>query len=296
MRLSDLDLNLLKVFVLVAEEKGFSKAAKRLFIEQSAVSKAIKRLEESLGAALFLRTKRRVELTTRGTSLLPLARQVLQSSEDLINLAQDKGSELSGTLRFGAVSPLSFIFMPDVISQISKDYPRVWPMMFTGIGDDLSQRVKRRELEFVFLGYEGTRLKELEYRQLGYCKYKIVVSPRIEKEALNSFIGSREIHDQANAKLPTFEKLKKLNKCLQIKYSANDFMAYKALVLRGLGIGLLPEILVKEEVAKNKLKVLYPDMVLSFPVHVIHHGSYRLNLEASRTIEVFKTQLDRSFE
>lgn len=294
MRLNDLDLNLLKTFVLVAEERGFSKAAKGLFVEQSAVSKAIKRLEDKIGTSLFLRTKRRVELTTKGATLLPIARQVLQSSEELLKLALDKENELSGVLKFGAASPVSFLFLPEAIAQISTDYPRVWPMMFTGMVDDLTQRVRRRELEFAFLDYEGTRLKELEYKEIGNCKYKIVASTRIKREAMDSFIGSREIHDQKTPKLPTLERLKRINRRIQIKYSANDMMAYKALLLSGLGIGLLPELMIEKEVVQKKLKVLYPEMNLSFPLLVAFHGSYRLSLEAKRLIELCEAQVNRS--
>jgi len=291
MRLNDLDLNLLKAFVWVAEEKSFTKAAKRLFIEQSSVSKAIKRFEDEIGSALFLRTKRRVQLTTKGAGLLPIARSILQSSEDLLSFARDQERELSGTLKFGAVSPLSFLFMPEVISQIARDYPRLWPMMFTGITDDTVQRVKNRELEFAFLGYEGDRLKELEYKELGHCEFKIVASPKISREAMNSFIGSREIHDQNSPKLPTFEKLKKMNREMKIKYSANDMMAYKALVSDGLGIGLLPEVMINNEIKQKKLKVLHPELKLSFPVLLVYHGSYPLTLEACRMIEVFKEKI-----
>ncbi len=290
MRLNDLDLNLIKTFVLVAEERGFSKAAKRLFVEQSAVSKAIKRLEVNIGSTLFLRTKRHVELTTKGMTLLPIARQVLQSSEDLLSLAQDRKNELSGVLKFGAASPLSFLFLPDAISQITTDYPRIWPMMFTGLVDDLTQRTARRELEFSFLGYEGTRLKELEYREIGACRYKIVASTRIKTPMMNSFIGSREINDQNSPKLPTFDRLKRINKQIQIRYSANDLMAYKALLLKGLGIGLLPELFIQKEIAQKKLKVLYPEMNLLFPMFAIHHGGYKLSPEAERMIEICKTK------
>ena len=69
MGINDLDLNLLKAFIAVAEEKHFTKAAKSLFVEQSAISKSIKRLELELGTQLFLRTNRKVELTTKGENL-----------------------------------------------------------------------------------------------------------------------------------------------------------------------------------------------------------------------------------
>jgi DNA-binding transcriptional LysR family regulator len=82
-----------------------------------------------------------------------------------------------------------------------------------------------------------------------------------------------------------------MNKHLKIKYSANDMMAYKALVLNGLGVGLLPELLIKEELKQKKLKVFYPDIKLTFPVLLDHHGSYPLTLEAQRMIEVLKEKI-----
>ena len=296
MRLNDFDLNLLKTFVVVAEKQSFTQAAKTLFIEQSSVSKAIKRLEENIGTVLFQRTKRHVQLTTKGLGLLSIARQVLQSSDELLRVAQDKELELSGTLRFGAASPYSFLFMPEVILEISKDYPRLWPMMFTGMTDDIVRRVKNRELEFAVLGYEGDRLKELEYREIGHCQFRVVRSAKITPEAMNSFIGSREIHDQNSPKLPTFERLKRINKDLRIKYSANDMTAYKALVLNGLGIGILPESLIASEIKSKKLKVLHPEMKLSFPLLLAHHASYPLSLEAQRMIEILKEKLQHRRE
>ena len=291
MGLNNLDLNLLKTFVWVAEEKSFTKAAKKLFTEQSSVSKAIKRLEREIGTALFLRTKRRVQLTTKGMGLLPIAKSILHSSENLLRYASDKENELSGTLKFGAVSPISFLLMPEVISKITENYPRLWPMMFTGITDDTVQRVKERKIEFAFLDYEGNRIKDLEYKELGHWQFRIVASTKINTDAMNSFIGSREIHDDQSPKLPTFEKIKKINKDIRIKYSANDKMEYKSLILSGLVIGLMQEIFVREEIKQKKLKILYPEITLRFPIFVAHHGSYPLTLEALRMIEVFSKKL-----
>ena len=145
MRLNDFDLNLLKYFVMVAEEKSFTTAAKKLFVEQSAVSKAIKRFEDVVEVSLFLRNKRHVQLTSKGERLYYLAKNILQSSDEFLKVTQDKENELSGTLKFGAESPLSFMFMPTVMSQMSKIYPNLWPMMFTGVTTDI---IRRKYLEY----------------------------------------------------------------------------------------------------------------------------------------------------
>lgn len=73
----DLDIRLLRYFVAVAEELHFSRAAQRLFVAQQALSRDIRRLEDRLGARLFDRTTRRVELTSSGRKLLTRARELI---------------------------------------------------------------------------------------------------------------------------------------------------------------------------------------------------------------------------
>ncbi|MEW1750197.1 LysR family transcriptional regulator [Streptomyces angustmyceticus] len=79
----DTDPRLLRAFLAVAEELHFTRAAARLYVAQQALSRDIRRLERELGAALFLRTTRRVELTADGTRLLPYARRVVTAHDEL---------------------------------------------------------------------------------------------------------------------------------------------------------------------------------------------------------------------
>jgi DNA-binding transcriptional LysR family regulator len=76
-----MDLVQLKVFVTVAEELHFGRAAERLHLVPSAVSQHVSRLERELGGRLFDRTSRRVQLTTAGRTLLREARQVLEATQ-----------------------------------------------------------------------------------------------------------------------------------------------------------------------------------------------------------------------
>lgn len=79
----DVDPRLLRGFVAVAEELHFTRAAARLYVAQQALSRDIRRLERALGAVLFVRTTRAVELTADGERLLPPARRVLAAHEEL---------------------------------------------------------------------------------------------------------------------------------------------------------------------------------------------------------------------
>ncbi|MCX5406919.1 LysR family transcriptional regulator [Streptomyces sp. NBC_00335] len=79
----DVEPRLLRSFLAVAEELHFTRAAARLYVAQQALSRDVRRLEQALGAPLFARTTRAVELTSDGERLLPLARGVLRAHEEL---------------------------------------------------------------------------------------------------------------------------------------------------------------------------------------------------------------------
>ncbi|MGW0392797.1 LysR family transcriptional regulator [Streptomyces sp. NPDC003042] len=79
----DVDPRLLRGFLAVAEELHFSRAAARLYVAQQALSRDVRRLEQTLGTGLFVRTTRAVELTAEGERLLPYAREVLRAHEEL---------------------------------------------------------------------------------------------------------------------------------------------------------------------------------------------------------------------
>ncbi|MET0402976.1 MAG: LysR family transcriptional regulator, partial [Cystobacter sp.] len=75
----NLDLNLLRVFVVVAEAGSVTEAAQRLYLTQPAVSAALRRLASTVGAPLFVRSGRGLALTTRGQTLLATAKPHLQA-------------------------------------------------------------------------------------------------------------------------------------------------------------------------------------------------------------------------
>ncbi|WP_199434533.1 LysR family transcriptional regulator [Qaidamihabitans albus] len=88
----DLDLAQVRAFVVTAELRNFSRAAERLYLTQQALSKRIRRLEDTLSVPLFLRTNRAVELTADGERFLPHAREVVRVADAAL-AAMDPGDD-----------------------------------------------------------------------------------------------------------------------------------------------------------------------------------------------------------
>lgn len=96
-----MDTRKLEVFLVVAEERSFTRAAERLHIVQSGVSASVRSLERELGVALFDRTTQQIGLTESGRALAPEARRVLSAVRHARQAVQEAGGGLRGTLELG---------------------------------------------------------------------------------------------------------------------------------------------------------------------------------------------------
>jgi DNA-binding transcriptional LysR family regulator len=120
-----MDIQLLKAFVIAAEERSFSIAAERLHITQSAVSKRIALLEQQLSLVLFDRISRKVYLTESGKLLLPRAKLILETIEDTQRYMAQKSDDVSGELRLATSHHIGIHRLPPVLKEYRQRYPDV---------------------------------------------------------------------------------------------------------------------------------------------------------------------------
>lgn len=119
------ELRQLRHFVTVAEELHFGRAARRLHMTQPPLSQSIANLEELLGAPLFLRNRRMVELTAAGSALLPEARRILDEAGALPELVRRAASGEAGRLALSFVSTAGLGMLPEVLRRYRAAYPGV---------------------------------------------------------------------------------------------------------------------------------------------------------------------------
>ena len=111
-----IDLRRLRYFVAVAELLHFGRAAARLHMSQPPLSRQIQQLEREIGAMLFRRSKRRVELTDAGAYLLDEARRMLADAETLAVRTRRVESGETGRLTLGFISAVDYSILPGLLS------------------------------------------------------------------------------------------------------------------------------------------------------------------------------------
>jgi len=121
----DIELRHLRYFVAVAEELHFGRAADRLHLSQPPLSQQIRKLEEILGYALFVRTSRSVTLTNAGVAFLERARRTLRNVQRDIDETRSIGRGEVGSLNIGFVGSGMLTTLPGIFRAFGEAYPRV---------------------------------------------------------------------------------------------------------------------------------------------------------------------------
>ncbi len=135
----DLDPDLLRAFVAVADHRSFTRAAAMLSRTQSAVSMQIKRLEDRLGVELFNRTKANVDLSPAGEGLLGYARRILSLNEEAVGRLAER--KIEGVVRLGVMDDYGSTIVPPLLASFLAGYPRIHIEMETGLTSSMPARL-----------------------------------------------------------------------------------------------------------------------------------------------------------
>jgi LysR family hydrogen peroxide-inducible transcriptional activator len=126
----DLKLKDLRYLVAVADARHFGRAAARCFVSQPTLSAQLRKLEDYLGVQLVERTPRRITLTEAGEAIAARARAILESSAEIVTLAQSLRDPLAGRLRLALLPTIGPYLLPLVAPRIRKALPRLELMLY----------------------------------------------------------------------------------------------------------------------------------------------------------------------
>ena len=250
-----------EIFDAVARQGSFNKAAQQLHLTPSAISHAIAVMEEKLGFALFNRGKSGVTMTSYGASLYPSIRAVLNSDEALQqSIARLNGLE-KGKVKLGVFNSVCTCLLPDILKSFKAQFPQIEVEVYQGTYADVAEWLRSGQVDIAFLSAsckEEFALTEL-FREPLMC-----ITPQdwppppggvMTPELMNnqSFVVQG---DATDAEMRQFLKKYKIN--TDRRCHVLDDLSNLAMVEAGLGISILPEMLLKNHAASVSVYPIEP--------------------------------------
>ena len=238
----------LEVFCAVTEEESFVKAARRLYISQSAVTQLIRKIETELGFPLLKRGRAGIRLTAEGERLMPAVRTLLGSEEQLNQLAASIRGLDSGTVRIGAFTSVAVHWLPGVLKEFQTDYPHVNFKLLNGDYHDVENWLSDGSIDIGFVNVpcavDCECIPLMEDRLLAilpegsrfahYPKFPLI---ECETEPFISLLESSD-HDARRA-------LEAAGVQPNVRFYTKDDYAILAMVEQGLGMSIMPELLLR---------------------------------------------------
>lgn len=246
-----------KAFLTVVEYGSFTKAAEVLQYSQSAISKMIQDLEAEWKVTLFERKKTGIMLSSDGLRLLPHIKEICRANEKLEIEVDDLNGLQSGIIRIGTFSSVATHWLPNIIQEFQKDYPNIEYELLLGDYDEIEKWVLEGRVDCGF-----TRLptsKNMEYFAVGKDELKVILNeshPLAEKDK----ISVEEICEypflllEKNENKVVSEVFEKKNP--KVRLTTWDDYSIMSMVERGLGISILPELILKRVPYKIMIKSL----------------------------------------
>ncbi|QPM91081.1 LysR family transcriptional regulator [Pseudooceanicola algae] len=173
-RVSSLDWALVQVFVAVADAGSLSGAARALGLSQPTLGRQVKRLEDTLGAELFLRHPRGLALSPTGQQILPAARRIQASVGEIALCVAGQDDRLAGTVRITASEMVAFRILPGILAQLRAEVPQ---LRIELAASDRAESLTFREADIAVRMFRPEQL-EIVTRRLGVVEIGVFAAPQ----------------------------------------------------------------------------------------------------------------------
>lgn len=237
-----------RALMAVVEHGSLTKAGQSMGCTQSAVSHSIDSLESELGFSVIKRSRAGIKLTPEGEKLMPAVRSLLNSAEQLGQLVSSIRGLDSGTVRIGAFTSVAVHWLPAVLKEFQADYPNVEFKLLNGDYHDVEQWLSDGSVDLGFVTMPNSlececialmedRLLAIIPKDSRFASYPRFPLVECETEPFISLLESSD-HDARRA-------LDAAGVKPNVRFYTKDDYAIIAMVEQGLGISIMPELLLK---------------------------------------------------
>ena len=255
----------LRVFMSVAKHLSVSRAARELNVTPSAISHSLEHLREVVGVALTTRTRSGIELTEAGEAVHIKAKSILFQLDSFSTMFRvPNADQPEETLAIGASHGPSIRLVPELLAHFQSQFPRLHFAVITGTCRQVELQVRKKTIEVAFLS-NPSNTPALTIERFARERLLFVVAKK-SPLANQKMISLAELGDlplvvgaESDGKTPAIDviKLKLRTKLkLNVRVTFNSPGALRAAVVKGMGVGLLYEDMVLDELRDGSLKEL----------------------------------------
>lgn len=183
----NINLELYRIFYVVAKNKHMTKASEELHISQPAISQAIKKLEDQLDGTLFLRSNKGMELTKEGQMFY----QYVKGALELINNAENEFTSFKdlskGEIKIGCSTTLTKLVLSDCLKKFHTDFPNINIQIINDLTSDLINDLKLGKLDFVIFNESNVKETNLDLKRIKELNQGFIYNPQFYKDNIKSF-------------------------------------------------------------------------------------------------------------
>jgi DNA-binding transcriptional LysR family regulator len=270
----------LRHFVLVAQHRTFTAAARHAHITQPALTASIQRLEGQMGARVFDRGPAVATLTAAGEALLPRARAALAAVEEGRRAVAEVMGLTTGAVRLGAGATVCTYYLPRTLARFRSQHPGVQIRLREGVPEDLLDALEDGELDLVILAHVLPMSKRASglVRERWLGDELVLVRAPGEHAAFGPHVPLVTFARGATTRVLTDRHFPEHPIAMELASIA----AVKANTRAGVGVALLSRRAVERDLAAGQLEEIPSDRTpISRPLFLVHRGKARLPPAAS---------------
>ena len=246
-------------FIKTVEKGSFTGAAQDLKYAQSSISKMVADLEKEWGMTLLERSKNGVRLTSAGEQLMPFLRNLLNDYHELEGqICRMNGME-TGIVRVGAFSSVSIHWLPNIFAALQKNFPGIEYEVLLGDYDEVEQWIQEGRVDCGFLRLptkskcDTIFLKQDEYKVVLPVGHILAGKETIPADNLN---GLPFLLLEHGGKTEVSDLLERYHLKPDIRFTTWEDFAIMSMVEKGLGVSVLPEMILQRVPYKIEVRPL----------------------------------------
>ena len=257
-----MNIRLLSQFLSLAEHLHFGQASMACNVSISALSRNIRQLEEEAEAELFQRDNRSVRLTAKGRQFLPYAKQALRQWQSICNELAESGDELQGEISLYCSVTASYSILFDLLNQFRPDYPGIEIKLHTGDPEHAISRIVAGDEEIAIAARPSSVPRGVVFNSITVSPL-VFIAPRTGGEVPATF-NAKTAWEKipmilseggiARTRVNEWFRQRGVSPRIYAQVAGNE--AIVSMVGLGLGVGVVPQIVIDNSPLADRIRVL----------------------------------------